>query len=50
VMTIIYYEDGAKVKTPDNQNRQNDLDRWIPGGVGGEVAASPLNPVLYTRH
>lgn len=47
VMTIIYYEDGAKVKAPDNKNRQADLDRWIPGGVGGEAAASPLNPVLY---
>lgn len=49
VMTIIYYPDGTKVLQPDNKNRQNDLDAWIPGGVPGEPAASPLNPLLYSK-
>lgn len=49
VMTVIYYEDGTLVTEPDNANRQADLDRWIPGGVPGEPAASPLNPLLYTE-
>lgn len=49
VMTIIYYADGTKVASADNKNRQADLDAWIPGGVPGELAASPLNPVLYAR-
>ena len=47
VMTIIYYEDGALVSEPDNQNRQADLDTWLPGCRAGEPAASPINPVLY---
>lgn len=47
VMTVIYYADGATVAAPDNTYRQNDLDAWIPGGVPGEPAASPLNPLLY---
>jgi ectoine hydroxylase-related dioxygenase (phytanoyl-CoA dioxygenase family) len=47
VMTIIYFPDGTLVSAPDNQNRQNDLDTWIPGGVPGKPAASPLNPIVY---
>ena len=46
-MTIIYYADGAKLLAPDNDNRQADLDRWHPGQKPGELAASPLNPVLF---
>jgi ectoine hydroxylase-related dioxygenase (phytanoyl-CoA dioxygenase family) len=49
VMTIIYFADGTKVGRVDNKNRQNDLDAWLPGGVEGELAASPLNPVLYRK-
>lgn len=49
VMTIIYYADGTQVAPADNKNRQADLDAWIPGGVPGELAASPLNPLLYKR-
>ncbi|MBI2434023.1 MAG: phytanoyl-CoA dioxygenase family protein [Candidatus Hydrogenedentes bacterium] len=49
VMTVIYYADGTKVMKPDNKYRQNDLDAWIPGGLPGEPAASPLNPLLYHR-
>lgn len=48
-MTIIYYADGTRLLEPDNKNRQADLERWHPGQQPGELAASPLNPLLYTR-
>jgi ectoine hydroxylase-related dioxygenase (phytanoyl-CoA dioxygenase family) len=47
--TIIYYADGARLMTPDNKNRQNDLERWHPGQQPGELAASRLNPVLWKK-
>jgi ectoine hydroxylase-related dioxygenase (phytanoyl-CoA dioxygenase family) len=49
VMTIIYFADGARVIRPDNANRQADLEWWLPGMKPGDLAASPLNPVLYSR-
>lgn len=49
VMTIIYFADGTKVSTPDNANRQNDLETWLPGCVPGDLAASELNPLLFSR-
>jgi ectoine hydroxylase-related dioxygenase (phytanoyl-CoA dioxygenase family) len=49
VMTVIYFADGARIIEPDNPNRQNDLDSWLPGQKPGELAASPLNPVLFHR-
>lgn len=49
VMTIIYYADGLRAMEPDNPNRQNDLETWLPGVRPGALAASPLNPVLYRR-
>lgn len=47
VMTIIYFADGARVSEPDNENRKDDLRDWLPGCVPGDLASSPLNPVLY---
>lgn len=47
VMTIIYMDSEMKVTEPKNKNQQADLDTWMPGCRPGEVAASPLNPVLY---
>ena len=49
VMTIIYFADGARLMKPDNKNRQADLERWHPGQEPGELAASRLNPVVYSR-
>jgi ectoine hydroxylase-related dioxygenase (phytanoyl-CoA dioxygenase family) len=49
VMTIIYYKDGVLVGPVDNKNRQADLDRWLPEMKTGELAASRLNPVVYSR-
>lgn len=49
VMTVIYFADGVKTMVPDNPYRQNDLEGWLPGVKPGEPAASPLNPLLYSR-
>ncbi|WP_281888761.1 hypothetical protein [Paenibacillus sp. YYML68] len=49
VMTIIYYADGAKVIEPDTNARKSDLARWLPGLAPGDVAASPLNPLVYKK-
>lgn len=49
VLTMIYYAEGTKVGAVDNQNRQNDLDAWLPGCSPGGPAASPINPLLYSR-
>ena len=49
VMTIIYFADGTRAGHADNANRANDLAGWLPGIKPGELAASPLNPVVYSR-
>jgi ectoine hydroxylase-related dioxygenase (phytanoyl-CoA dioxygenase family) len=49
VMTIIFFPDGTRVTPPDNANRQRDLQRWLPGLQPGDPAASPLNPLAYSR-
>ncbi|OCT11713.1 phytanoyl-CoA dioxygenase [Paenibacillus pectinilyticus] len=49
VMTIIYYADGSRVAEPDSKARENDLKRWFPDMKPGDVAASVLNPLLYSR-
>jgi ectoine hydroxylase-related dioxygenase (phytanoyl-CoA dioxygenase family) len=46
-MTIIYFADGAYIAEADNPNRENDLKRWFPGLKTGDLAASPLNPLVY---
>ena len=47
VMTIIYMEDGCRVITPKYKAHHNDLASWLPGLKPGDIAASPLNPLLY---
>jgi ectoine hydroxylase-related dioxygenase (phytanoyl-CoA dioxygenase family) len=47
VMTVIYFADGARIITPDNPSRQDDLDQWLPGLRPGDIAASPLNPLVF---
>ncbi|MCX6134762.1 MAG: phytanoyl-CoA dioxygenase family protein [Ignavibacteriales bacterium] len=49
VMTIIYYADGTRILEPDNQHRKVDMEVFHPGQKPGEVAASELNPLLYSR-
>jgi ectoine hydroxylase-related dioxygenase (phytanoyl-CoA dioxygenase family) len=49
VMTVIYFADGARVGPVDSEPRRTDLERWLPGLQPGDVAASPINPLLYRR-
>ena len=52
VMTVIWYEDDARIiERPDpqkrwNSSRENDLATWLPNCKPGELAASPINPVI----
>jgi ectoine hydroxylase-related dioxygenase (phytanoyl-CoA dioxygenase family) len=48
IMTVIYMDADMQTMHPDNKNRADDLAMWLPGVSGGEPAASPLNPVLYS--
>jgi len=48
VMTVIYFADGSRVIKPDNPNRAGDLRCWLPGIQPGNLAASELNPLLFT--
>lgn len=47
VMTIIYYADGARVISPQNEHQEADRKRWLGSLAPGSIAASDLNPVVY---
>ncbi|MBM7567386.1 phytanoyl-CoA dioxygenase family protein [Paenibacillus sacheonensis] len=47
VMTIIYIADGVRIVEPDSNSRRNDMHGWFPGLGPGDLAASPLNPLVY---
>lgn len=50
VMTVIYYADGVRImQNPDNPNRWGDLAGCHPGVKPGELAVSPLNPLIYHK-
>lgn len=49
VMTVIYFADGTPVAEPDSNARRNDMKTWLPGCQPGDLAASPLNPLVYAR-
>ncbi|MNQ89332.1 hypothetical protein D3C85_1046380 [compost metagenome] len=49
VMTVIYYADGLRIAEPDSKARESDLKRWFSGLQPGDLAASELNPLLYSR-
>jgi ectoine hydroxylase-related dioxygenase (phytanoyl-CoA dioxygenase family) len=49
VMTVIYLADGIRIAEPDSNARKNDLSSWFPGLKAGDLAASPLNPLVYSR-
>lgn len=48
VMTVIYFPDGMRVAVPDNRRQASDLVRWLPGCEPGGLAASELNPLVYS--
>ncbi len=49
VMTVIMMEDGIRVATPQRKAQENDWQHFMPGIAIGEMAASPLNPVIYRQ-
>lgn len=49
VMTIIYFADDTRINEPTNPNQINDLKTWLPGLAPGDLAASELNPLVYSR-
>lgn len=49
VITIIYFADGTRLMEPDNEHRKDDMEVFHPGQKPGELAASSLNPLLYSR-
>ncbi len=44
--TIIYFADGARLREPRNGYERFDATVWLPGVEVGELAASPINPVI----
>jgi ectoine hydroxylase-related dioxygenase (phytanoyl-CoA dioxygenase family) len=49
IMTVIYFPDGMRVALPENRRQASDLGRWLPGCAPGDLAASELNPLLYSE-
>lgn len=49
VMTIIYIDSEMIVGEPRNDSQVHDLQGWFPGLKPGDLAASPLNPVVWSR-
>ena len=49
VITMIYYADGTHIMQPDNEHRKVDMQVFHPGQKPGDIAASELNPLLYSR-
>jgi ectoine hydroxylase-related dioxygenase (phytanoyl-CoA dioxygenase family) len=49
VMTVIYMDENITLANPRNKNQVNDIARWCPGVPIGQVIASPLNPILFSR-
>ncbi len=47
VMTVIYMDADMRLARPANEFQDLDAKTWCPGVAFGELAASPLNPVLY---
>jgi ectoine hydroxylase-related dioxygenase (phytanoyl-CoA dioxygenase family) len=46
VMTVIWFADGLTVLDPANPAQANDLATWLPGLAPGDLAATPVNPVV----
>jgi len=49
VMTMIYMDADICVSEPVNGPQKSDLAQWLPGLKPGEVAASAINPVLFSE-
>ena len=49
VMTMIYMDQDMRLVQPKNKDQVADVARWCPSVKVGEIVASALNPVLYSR-
>jgi ectoine hydroxylase-related dioxygenase (phytanoyl-CoA dioxygenase family) len=49
IMTVIFFADGARVIESQNEKQPSDLAKWLPGCRPGDLAASPLNPLVFNR-
>jgi hypothetical protein len=47
VMTMIYMDADIRVAAPVNDMQRSDLAQWLPGLKPGDLAASPINPVIF---
>ncbi|MGB0920713.1 MAG: phytanoyl-CoA dioxygenase family protein [Alphaproteobacteria bacterium] len=47
--TIIYMDKDIRLKEAQHQNQMFDMAIWTPGLQAGDLAATPINPVLYER-
>ncbi len=48
--TIIYMDQHMRMIEPAHRNHQMDAALWLPGVRPGDLAASPINPILSTSH
>jgi ectoine hydroxylase-related dioxygenase (phytanoyl-CoA dioxygenase family) len=48
VMTVIYFADGARVAEPESAYQKFDLAVWLPGLRPGDLAASDINPLVWS--
>jgi hypothetical protein len=46
VMTVIWFADGARVTEPANQGQRLDRMIWLQNLEPGQLAASPINPLV----
>jgi ectoine hydroxylase-related dioxygenase (phytanoyl-CoA dioxygenase family) len=49
VMTMIYIAEDMLLSEPKNEMQKADREQWCPGVQVGEIIASPINPVLWSR-
>ena len=49
VLTVIYYADGTRIKEPENDFQKTDMRVFHPGLTTGDLAASPLNPLVFSE-
>ncbi len=47
IMTVIYFADGLRGIAPEHEWHRLDYEAWLPGVEPGDLAASPINPVLW---
>lgn len=49
VMTIIYFEDGARISEPRSESQRHDMLGCFPGLGPGDIAATSINPLVFER-